>query len=165
MGLNQHPAKIVPSDTWDHFGACVGVNSEHLVPLIWPWRSSTSLKHGCVCCPGSVFTVWNDFGSVLTLLRDVYPVSDPIASDLTWKVKWQATGHVCVRCQEILAVFCDHFGTRAECWHDFGSYPVPNSLTLKLAFKMILKIRFKTIFVLSAPYLIKVWRKCDFIPE
>ena len=57
------------------------------------------------------------------------------------------------------------FGTRADCSHDFGSYPVPNYLPLNMAFKMILKLRFKIIFVLSAPNLIKLWRKCDFIPE
>ena len=47
-----------------------------------------------------------------------------ITLDLTLKVKTQAKGHVCVRCQEILAAFCVHFGSRADMISGTIRYPI-----------------------------------------
>ena len=104
--------------------------------------------------PRSLFTVWNDFDTradVITGRLSCFP-----SHFLGFNLEGQVTGRrscffFC--CQKILAVSCDHFGSKAECWRDFGSYPVPIFLALNLVFKMILKTRFKIIFVLSAPNL------------
>ena len=116
----------------------------------WHWRSNTSSSHGCVRCPGNPATASYDLGSRADVITGRYSVSRPLALDLTLNVKWQVKDHVCVRCQNILAIVWDHFDTRVECSHNFGSYAVSNPLILNLALKMILKIRLKSIFVLIA---------------
>ena len=42
--------------------------------MIWRSRSNTSWRHGCVHCPGRLFTVWNDFGTRADVITGRYPV-------------------------------------------------------------------------------------------
>ena len=162
MGQSQPTSQNGAKRVWDHFGACFdvtfGTSGPSVRPSLVPRPSfyleghCTSSRHRCVRCPGNLFMVWNDFGT----RADVNVIRYPIL--LPWTLPWWWNGRPKVMfafvAKKILVVFCDRFGTRAECWHDFGSYPVPISLTLSLAFKMILKVIFKIIFVFSATNLI-----------
>ena len=103
----------MPSDAWDHFGACVGVNSGHLVPRDLT-LSNTSLRHGCVHCPGSIFTVWNDFGTIADVIAG--SLSDIPSYYLGFNLDRQVTGQTsCLRSlPRNPSCLCDHLLKRAE---------------------------------------------------